>query len=250
MKTLILLTAIITAAGFAPADTNTPTDAAALLRAADRARGNRGGITWHVALTAHEFDREITRSYRVKARHFDFLAEVTAPPRRRGNRLLMRDGSMWFYKPDLSKPVPISRRQKLAGNAANGDIAATNYAEDYDVLSITNRAVNGEACWEFKLKGRHRKVTYDRITYWVSKARGVGIKAEYATVSGKTIKSAEMEYAHELTDNTGTSSPFISRMIIRDLLVQDHFTVLEFSEPALMAIPESLFNLSTLRNQL
>ena len=98
-----------------------------ILRKADQSRGNLEGITWTV-IAADKRSESMT--FDVKARGFDILAENVAPPRDRGNKVLMVNGNMWFYKPGLSKPVPISQRQRLMGNVAYGDIAATNYADD------------------------------------------------------------------------------------------------------------------------
>ena len=46
-------------------------------------------------------------------------------------------------------------------------------------------------CWP-----KDKKTTYDRIKYWISKDRVVGVKAEYFTVSGKQFKSAAMAYTN------------------------------------------------------
>ena len=99
-----------------------------ILHQADQARGNLGGVTWEAALESVEHTRVETMTFEVRARGFDILAETLAPPKSKGNKILMLLGNMWFYKPGLSKPVPISRRQRLLGNAVYGDIAATNYA--------------------------------------------------------------------------------------------------------------------------
>lgn len=217
-----------------------------VLRMADRARGNLEGVQWTVTLESHEGDRVSTRSYRVTAKHFDFLAEAVDPPRLRGNRLLMRNGSMWFHKPDLSKPVPISRRQKLSGTAAYGDIAATHYAEDYDITQCSTVALDGVTCRLYDLKGRTRNVTYDRIRYWIAEADHTGRRAEYFTVSGKLMKSAVMAYAHSLKDEFGAEQPFISSMTIRDELFGSDYTLMTFSAPERVDVSERALDLRRL----
>lgn len=217
-----------------------------ILREADRARGNREGIRWTVMLESHEFERVTTRAYEVTARHFDFLAVAVEPPRLRGNRLLMRRGSMWFYKPDLSKPVPISRRQKLSGTAAYGDIASTNYEEDYAVKNRREESLNGTDCWVFELEGRTKKVTYDNIKYWIARTNHTGIRADYFTVSGKKIKSATMAYTNAVEEASGERHPFISRMTIFDELMGSNYTVMTFSAPKLIDVPERTFDVMRL----
>jgi ABC-type oligopeptide transport system ATPase subunit len=107
-----------------------------ILKECDEARGNLGGITWTVFVEALERGRKNAHRILVKSSGFNVVAETLMPPRRKGQLLILVKGNMWFYKPDLSKPVPVSQRQKRLGLAANGDIASTNYAEDYDILSF------------------------------------------------------------------------------------------------------------------
>ena len=169
-----------------------------ILRQADQARGNLEGVTWEVALESVAKTRTETMTFDVKARGFDILAETLAPPKSRGNKILMMRGNMWFYKPGLNRAVPISRRQRLLGNAVYGDIAATNYAHDYEATTLADDDVNGEVCHVFNLKSKDKQTTYDRIKYWIAKDRLVGVKAQYFAVSGKQFKSSIMEYAHTM----------------------------------------------------
>jgi hypothetical protein len=158
----------------------------------------------------------------------------------------MVNGNMWFYKPGLSKPVPISTRQKLMGNAAYGDIAATNYFEDYDAALLHQEMIDDQACHVFDLAARTNTATYDRIRYWVSMSRNVGLKAEYYTVSGKKIKSARMFY-RKTVDMDGQEKPFISEIQISDAVINTEKTVLKFDNPQLAALPDSLFNQNLLK---
>ena len=182
----------------------------------------------------------------VKARGFDIATENMAPPKYKGNKLLMLRGSMWFYKPGLSKPVPISRRQKLLGNAVYGDIAATNYASDYTASPLPDETINNESCYTFGLKSRNKKSTYDRIVYWISKERLVGVKADYYTVSGKKFKTAFMQYENSVVID-GRLKPFISSLVIYDELMSRDITTLSLTDPGLKALPDYLFNLNLLR---
>src|SRR5215468_5218765 len=213
-----------------------------ILRRADEARGNLAGVTWEVVLEEVEQTRTTTMTFDVKARGFDFVAVNLAPPKYKGNTVLMLPRTMWFYKPQLSKPVPISQRQKLLGNAAYGDIAATNYAQDYTATVLADETVNGELCTVFDLLANDKKATYDRIKYWIAKGRLVGIKAEYFTVSGKQFKSATMEYANTVTVD-GEERPFISHIRMQDELLSHDVTTLTFHRPAFQRLPDHLFNL-------
>jgi hypothetical protein len=222
-----------------------PDDPVAVLREADRARGNLGGVTWELDIDSRENGRASTLSVRVKSRGYDFVSENLSPDRSRGQKLLMVSGNMWFHKPGLSKPVPVARRQRLIGQAAYGDIAATNYAEEYDAVVTGEEAVDGELCTVFDLKAKKKNTTYDRIRYWVSRTRGVGVRGEYFTVSGKQIKTAVMEYALSV-EREGRSQPFISRIVIHDALIDDSVTTLTFRKPVFSELPDHVFNVDLL----
>jgi hypothetical protein len=218
--------------------------AEAILKEADEARGSISGLAWQVAIESTENERVLdTLEYDIKVRAFNVAGMSLAPPKYRGNKILMLNSSMWFYKPGLSRPVPISQRQKLMGDAAYGDIAATNYAEYYDATRLPDALVDGEACYVFDLKARNEKVTYDRIVYWVSKERRLGLKADYFTVSGKKFKSAAMEYANRVELN-GQRRPFISRIALRGELLNGAVTYLQLRNPRLEPIPDYVFDLN------
>ncbi len=216
-----------------------------ILRKADQARGNAEGVEWRIDIRSVERGREQKRTLRVRARGFNSLAEFLAPPNVKGQKLLMLDRNMWFAKPGLSKPVPISPRQKLLGGAANGDIASTNYAGDYTIVKTSEDTVNGEKCYLFDLKASDNRATYDRILYWISMERLVGLKAEFYTVSGKMFKTAVFEYKNSITIN-GKLREFISRMVITNALMKNDVTTMNYGRVVIRKIPDSVFNLNLL----
>jgi outer membrane lipoprotein-sorting protein len=218
-----------------------------ILKNADQSRGNLDGITWEVSVESAGTNGGDRMVFDVKARGFDTLATSLSPPKDKGNKILMVNGNMWFYKPGLSKPVPISTRQKLMGNASYGDIAATNYYRDYDATLAKKDTIDQEACYVFDLKAKTTNATYEQIRYWISIRRNVGLKAQYFTVSGKKIKSARMYYNKEV-DFDGTRRPFISDIHITDAITKGDTTILKFDKPALAALPNHIFNRNLLRN--
>ncbi|MGM0664409.1 MAG: outer membrane lipoprotein-sorting protein [Thermodesulfobacteriota bacterium] len=217
----------------------------AILRRADEARGNAEGIVWEIDIISVEGARRNQRTVRVAARNFDSLAEFLAPPNIKGQKLLMLDRNMWFIKPGLSKAVPISPRQKLLGGAVYGDIASTNYAGDYEVVQVAEEAVDGELCHLFDLKALDKNCTYERIRYWISKERQVGLKAEFYTVSGKLLKTAIFEYDNSIFLH-GSHREFISRMVIVDSIREGDVTTMSYQKVSVRQLPDSMFNLNLL----
>jgi hypothetical protein len=216
-----------------------------ILSGADRARGNVEGVEWEIEIESVERGRTQKRTLRVTARGYHSLAEFLSPAKVKGRKLLMIDRNMWFIKPGLRKPVPISPRQKLMGGASNGDIASTNYAGDYEPTSISEDTVNGETCFLLDLKATNKKATYDRIMYWISKGRLVGIKADFFTVSGKKFKSATFEYENSIMVE-GRPMPFVSKMVITDAVIQSNVTTMTYEKVTVKKIPDSAFNLNLL----
>jgi len=216
-----------------------------MLQKADEARGNAEGIQWEISMDSIEGGRKQYRALRVNARGYNSLVDTLAPANVKGQKLLMQDRNMWFSKPGLSKSVPISPRQKLMGTVANGDIASTNYAGDYKIVSTEDGQLNGEVCLVMDLQAVDSRATYDRIKYWVSKERIVGLKAEFYTVSGKMFKTATFEYKNSITINDKPRE-FISKMIINSAIIKDDVTAIKYSKPVLKKVSDAVFNLNLL----
>lgn len=219
-------------------------DVHALLQTADQSRGNLQGISWEVQVESVESQTTVdTLAYEIKARGFDISGTCLAPPKSKGNKLLMTNNNMWFYKPGLSKPIAIAQRQKLIGHAAYGDIASTNYANDYIATPLPDESVNGEEAYVFDLRSNDDRTTYDEIKYWISKDRLVGIKAEFYTVSGKKFKTAEMKYDNKILIDD-KKRPFISEITMYDELVSGDVTRLNMRKPKLEPLPDYIFNVN------
>lgn len=243
-----LIVSVVLGAVFGLGLAGTPGAAAApssyeILKHADEARGNLAGVSWKVELESNENGRSESMVYDIKARGFSVAGINLEPPKSKGSKLLMLDNNMWFHKPGLSKPVPISMRQKLMGKASYGDVASTNYAEDYEATRLPDETKDGVECYVFDLKARNNKATYDRIVYWVAKDRLLGLKADYYTLSGKRIKSARMAYDSTVTV-AGQRRPFISRIWIYEELMSDDATTLSMRDAHIAPLPDYVFDLN------
>jgi len=219
----------------------------AIVRQADTARGGGlPGISWTIDLvtTGNNDATDGERSMAVRAIKTSSLAETLTPVRFRGTKLLQADRNMWLSRPGLTKPIPISPRQRLSGLASNGDIAATNYAIDYAATLVREETVGREPCYVLDLVAHSRSATYDRITYWVSKERRVAVKADFLAVSGKVLKSATFDYANTI-QVAGRPAAFISRMTITDALTPAQ-TAMAYSGVQVQAIPGNVFDVGNL----
>ncbi len=60
------------------------------------------------------------------------LVRFIYPPRDKGKIMLSDWYDLWFYTPELRRPMPISRQQRLIGQISNGDVIVTNFEYAYD----------------------------------------------------------------------------------------------------------------------
>jgi len=222
-------------------------DAQSLLKDSDQARGGGlPGIIWEIRLASRDGERvDEPQRLVVKAVGESSVAETQEPARSKGSKLLQVERNMWLTRPGLSKPIPISPRQRMSGQASNGDIAATNYAGDYDAELSGNEMVDSEACHVLELRAKHKRATYDRIRYWVSVKRVVAVKAEFYSLSGKLLKTARFEYDNAI-EYEGKRIPFVSKMTIRDALI-DAETTMEFSAVKVSKVAASEFDLGQMQ---
>ncbi|HEY8278863.1 MAG TPA: outer membrane lipoprotein-sorting protein [Bdellovibrionota bacterium] len=246
---ITMLALLFSIPSFAAMPAKTPAPAPAeLLTTSDRARGaaqKLEGLSWTSEVESEEGGNHTKIIYGVKILRTDALAEVKDPPRQKGEVVLFNDRTLWFFKPGLKKPVNISPRQKLIGQAANGDIASTQYARDYEATSAGEDKVQGKDCWKLELKAKAKNVTYDRIRYWVSKKDQVAVKAEFLTLSGEPFKSAEFQYNNSIKIGGGTY-PFVSKMTIRDAVNASNVTTINYKDPREETHSSAIFNVNRL----
>ena len=155
----------------------------------------------------------------------------------KGEYLLMLDDAMWIYMPNTRKPIRITPLQRLLGDASNGDVARTHYAEDYTAASMRDEVLDGTPCSVLDLTPRLDGATYARIEYWIASETVRPLKAEIYLTSGKHYKTIHY-------DKYGTISGrvLLLQMTITDRLREGRTTIMAFSEYAPKDIPEKYFN--------
>lgn len=215
-----------------------------LLKVSDRARGGlEKGASWDVTLKSVEEGNESERTFGVKAKGDNALVEALAPSRNKGEVYVFNDRSMWYFKPTLKKPVVISSREKMTGQAANGDIASTHYARDYTPTLETTIAEGDDKLYVILLKAKSKQVTYDQIRYWISEKTKLGVKAEFLTLQGKPFKRATFEYKNWILQG-GKKSPFVSQMTLVDAKFKDNRSVMIYRNPKAESHSDAIFNVN------
>ncbi len=217
-----------------------------LLQLSDRARGSiQSGVSWDAELISVEEGESSSRKFNVKVLGNNALVEITEPARNMGEKFLFNDLIMWFHKPSLKKPVSVSSRQRNSGQAANGDIANTRYARDYNGKVIGRDKVNGEDTWVLMLDAKSKNVTYDKIKYWISAKSGLGVKAEFLTLQGKPFKKAVFKYQNVIVSK-GKKLPFVSEMLITDAEFPENKSTMIYKTPKEENLTDAMFNVNFL----
>jgi hypothetical protein len=165
------------------------------------------------------------------------LTEQTEPERSRGRKLLMKDYDIWLFTPNIKKALRISLEQKLTGEVSNGDIARTNYAEDYDAEFINADKKENANVYHLALKAKNKKVTYGRIEYFLTKKDCMPIEATFFAISGKPLKHATFSEPKMIQ-----GLPRLTKMVIVDYLQKDKISTLVFTDQTPEKFSDSLFN--------
>jgi outer membrane lipoprotein-sorting protein len=170
--------------------------------------------------------------------NFRTLVKTLAPKRVRGQNLLMLNEDMWLYLPNLKRAVRVSLKQKLTGEAANGDIARMRWFGDYKVkIEDSNKKQ-----WVLYLTAKKKGLTYDKIRAWVNKKNFHPIKAEFLSMSGKVLRRAKYKRFKSIA---GRVRP--TEIHIFDAVDKSKWSKIQIKKMIVKSFPISLFNKSSLK---
>ena len=109
-----------------------------------------------------------------------------APASEKGRSTLRLGDNMWFYIPNVGKPIRITSLQSVVGGVFNNaDILQLDYAAEYDVEKIEEKG--GE--YVLYLKAKTKTVAYDRLKIWADKGKLLPTKVECLTEANMLIKT-------------------------------------------------------------
>lgn len=215
-----------------------------ILRRADEMRFPQEGF--EVAVRARSFeDGRATeeRAYKVLSKGNDNTLVLTVEPAaERGQVLLMKGRDLWLYLPRVSQPVRLSLAQRLTGQVANGDLARANFSGDYTPKIVGTEKAGKESLYVLELTAVDRKVTYQRVRYWVRQSDYRPQRAEFYSVSDRLLKTCRYEDFRNLG---GKVRP--TRLVLTDALQKGAESTLEYSSLKLRELPDQIFTKEYLR---
>ncbi len=214
-------------------------EAADIVRDADRARRPGESFVWKITITSSEAKKApAVDGFEVFVKGTGrSLVRFVAPPRNVGRSLLALGRDLWIYLPDAGKPLRIPFSQRLVGQVANGDIARTDYAGDYDATLAGDEAVGGVACHVLDLRAKTREVTYAAIKYWVSRDRRLPVKAEFYAGTGTLLKTGLFGGYQEVAGHL-----LATRLTLSDAIRKDRTSVLDYGEVVVRDLPDKYFD--------
>jgi outer membrane lipoprotein-sorting protein len=220
--------------------TGTPGRPAAdeILLQSDQSRN--GWDTYCVRTTIQNFEDHILKeqgAYDVSMKGMDKALIKFLNADVKGQYLLMLDDDMWIYMPDTRKPIRITPLQRLMGNASNGDVARTRYAQDYTATITREEKFDGIPCYVLDLNAKREGATYHKIEYWVATDTFRPQKAEMYLTSGKHYKTIHFDSYEEIQDRM-----LLTQLTITDRLREGRTTIMKYAGYAQKEIPEKYFN--------
>lgn len=124
--------------------------------------------------------------YTIKKGQDKMIALFLSPASEKGRSTLRLGDNMWFYIPNVGKPLRITSLQSVVGGVfSNSDILRLDYSVEYDVQEITDK----KESYQLDLKAKSSTVAYDRVVMQVAKETLLPTTVECYAVSGMLIKT-------------------------------------------------------------
>jgi outer membrane lipoprotein-sorting protein len=215
-----------------------------ILRRADEARFPQEGVEAAVLVRTFE-DGQLTeqRSYKILSKGNENTLVLTLEPAvDRGQILLMKERDLWLYLPRVSQPVRLSFAQRLTGQVANGDIARANFSGDYTPTLAGSEKIGNELLYVLDLAAVDRRVTYNRVRYWVRQQDYRPYKAEFYSLSNRLLKTCRYEQFKAMA---GRVRP--TRLVLVDALNKGVESTMDYSDMRLRQLPDQVFTKEYLR---
>ncbi|NUM35179.1 MAG: outer membrane lipoprotein-sorting protein [Candidatus Brocadiae bacterium] len=211
---------------------------------------------WKFHLTVYEFHPQEGKSepkmvsrdeYVCRTKIFEntskCYAEFLAPKSVKGQKLLREGRVFWLFIPGTKNIVRISASQKLSGQATAGDIASTDFLEDYEAKIVGSEKVFKHDCYKLELIAKDENVAYQKLFYWVDKENFYPRKIEYYALSGKHLKTGYYKDFKALKNGEEKAH----ELFLLDPINKDYATRILYSNIEMEESPEYLFRKENLK---
>jgi hypothetical protein len=152
---------------------------------------------------------------------------------------MLMDGSVvYLLFPKTKNPIRLSPLQILMGEASNGDVARTGFAQDYDVATLKDAERDGVASYQFTLtvKEARKDSSYRKVVLWVEKA---SLRLQYAEFFASGDKLLKKTFYKEYGQAEGKDVPMV--LDIYDAENAQKHTVMTFKKIGRKPVPDTVF---------
>jgi hypothetical protein len=189
---------------------------AALLRRADASRDafNEGVIGLRVIVNERG-EKPVSSVLQLFVKGADQSLLVFKEGKQKGRKILTLGERVFLIVPGASRPIPVSKTQRLMGAASFGDIARLRLVEQYEAtLRPEEQTLSGEVgttrCDVLDLAAKKVGSAYPTAVLWVGRDDALPRRLLLSLASGKEAKDVRFTSY----DNKGR----VAAMDIRDLL--------------------------------
>ena len=107
-------------------------NAVKILENAEKIRNPQEDYQTDVKLIDRQTSKTVEHTFQTSIKGRDkALVKYLTPAIDKGTKVLLINNDMWIYVPSSAKPIRIAPQQKIAGNAAYGDVARLNFVGNY-----------------------------------------------------------------------------------------------------------------------
>jgi outer membrane lipoprotein-sorting protein len=214
-------------------------DADKIVREADRYRGFAGSFAQESeAIHYKNGEKESSQHLKVYIHNGEkSLVKFLGPGRDKGRIMLMTGNNIWLYIPGTRNPIRLTPQQQLLGQASNGDVARTNYSEDYMATILGKEDVDGLLCYHLELTAKQGGATYQKIEYYVALKSNRPVKALFFAKSGRLLKTGFFK-----NPRTFSGRVFMSELHLIDDLKKNEKTIIKVNSITREKLPDSHFH--------
>jgi outer membrane lipoprotein-sorting protein len=162
-------------------------DGTALLRQVDRNLNPESYESYRKLINVEPDGRKKEYTLFTIKKGVDKVASVfLAPASEKGRSTLRLGDNMWFYIPNVGKPIRITSLQSVVGGVFNNaDILQLDYAAEYNVEKVEESGNE----YLLYLKAKTKTVAYDRLKLWADRTKKLPTKIECLTEANMLIKT-------------------------------------------------------------
>jgi outer membrane lipoprotein-sorting protein len=162
-------------------------DGTALLKQVDRNLNPESYESYRKLINVEPDGRKKEYTLFTVKKGVDKVASVFLAPASEKSRSTLRLGdNMWFYIPNVGKPIRITSLQSVVGGVFNNaDILQLDYAAEYVVEKVEEKGNE----YLLYLKAKTKTVAYDRLKLYADGKRQLPVKIECLTEANMLIKT-------------------------------------------------------------